>query len=575
MKAEFGKKAKKATAVSLAVLMVFGMFIMAPVFAAEKANYTLEGQDSVSITTAEPQDGYRAFKAINFSGLITATLNEVAADTEGFTQDVTLMLTGSYTTENSTEATPIQETSLGSGAMSWKKDGNISTPAYIDVDGTFIPKVKGEYDLIITANSPDMEPITVQDFTILVDTKFDDIIFTADPKSGAAVGQEIKLNARAEGYDSNILYMFYTEKDGNRVSLGRGTQIDKNGVAWSQITWTPSKEGSYNLIVDAIDRDNGRLVTTQTMNYEVKDWYFNVETDVVFATQEVTIAINDNTPEAQENVTTYELSTRIDGETSWTTEEGNQGAAAAQGFKWTPNEVGNYTLLVKRYIAGELSGEKLLNVEAKDGWIYKSFEMNFATGVVGIPINVKKIATENLTGFYGDLASAEYKLVYEKDNWATWGIAQDMTAVGGENQPENLQAIKWYPKEVGEYTLYLDIKASPNSETYKTQTFKVTISDKWSYEGVQAQSTENKQVKVSPIVKEDAVGALEGAEYKYVWKLGTATDGDWSSWGVAKQFTTNNREETITLPTNGTYTIYVDIMDISGDVQTRTVEVNV
>lgn len=575
MKAEFGKKAKKATAVSLAVLMVFGMFIMAPVFAAEKANYTLEGQDSVSITTAEPQDGYRAFKAINFSGSITATLNEVAADTEDFTQDVTLMLTGSYTTENSTEATPIEETNLGSGTMSWTKETSDNETAYIDVDGTFIPKVKGEYDLIITANSPDMEPITVQDFTILVDTKFDDIIFTADPKSGAAVGQEIELNARAEGYDSNILYMFYTEKDGNRVSLGRGTQIDKNGVAWSQITWTPSKEGSYNLIVDAIDRDNGRLVTTQTMNYEVKDWYFNVETDVVFATQEVTIAINDNTPEAQEGVTTYELSTRIDGETSWTTEEGNQGAAAAQEFKWTPNEVGNYTLLVKRYIAGELSGEKLLNVEAKDGWIYKSFEMNFATGVVGIPINVKKIATENLTGFYGDLASAEYKLVYEKDNWATWGIAQDMTAVGGENQLENLQAIKWYPKEVGEYTLYLDIKASPNSETYKTQTFKVTISDKWSYEGVQARSTGNKQVKVSPIVKEAAEGALEGAEYKYVWKLGTATDGDWSSWGVAKQFTTNNREETITLPTNGTYTIYVDIMDISGDVQTRTVEVNV
>ncbi|WP_160327025.1 PKD domain-containing protein, partial [Tractidigestivibacter scatoligenes] len=75
--------------------------------------------------------------------------------------------------------------------------------------------------------------------------------------------------------------------------------------------------------------------------------------------------------------------------------------------------------------------------------------------------------------------------------------------------------------------------------------------------------TSGEPVTVTPQV----TGDLEGAEYNYVWSYG----GGWDLWGSTVRDTgrgTSDASSTLTLTRPGTYTVYVDVTDRSG--QTRT-----
>ena len=88
----------------------------------------------------------------------------------------------------------------------------------------------------------------------------------------------------------------------------------------------------------------------------------------------------------------------------------------------------------------------------------------------------------------------------------------------------------------------------------------------WSFSGVELSAssvTSGEPVTVTPQV----TGDLEGAEYNYVWSYG----GGWDLWGSTVRDTGKGTSEatgTLTLTRPGTYTVYVDVTDRSG--QTRT-----
>ena len=88
----------------------------------------------------------------------------------------------------------------------------------------------------------------------------------------------------------------------------------------------------------------------------------------------------------------------------------------------------------------------------------------------------------------------------------------------------------------------------------------------WSFTGVSLSApsvTSGEPVTVTPQV----TGDLEGAEYNYVWSYG----GGWDLWGSTVRDTGKGTSEatgTLTLTRPGTYTVYVDVTDRSG--QTRT-----
>jgi hypothetical protein len=95
----------------------------------------------------------------------------------------------------------------------------------------------------------------------------------------------------------------------------------------------------------------------------------------------------------------------------------------------------------------------------------------------------------------------------------------------------------------------------------------------WSFTGVSLSAssvTSGEPVTVTPQV----TGDLDGASYNYVWSYG----GGWDLWGSTVRDTgkgTSDAEGTLTLTRPGTYTVYVDVTDRSGQKRTMSATLEV
>ncbi|MEE8674448.1 hypothetical protein [Tractidigestivibacter scatoligenes] len=104
----------------------------------------------------------------------------------------------------------------------------------------------------------------------------------------------------------------------------------------------------------------------------------------------------------------------------------------------------------------------------------------------------------------------------------------------------------------------------PDGDAATLQSTEAT--PEWSFTGVSLSApsvTSGEAVTVTPQV----TGDLEGAEYNYVWSY----EGGWDLWGSTVRDTgrgTSDASSTLTLTRAGSYTVYVDVTDRSG--QTRT-----
>ena len=63
--------------------------------------------------------------------------------------------------------------------------------------------------------------------------------------------------------------------------------------------------------------------------------------------------------------------------------------------------------------------------------------------------------------------NVKYKFVWQKDNWAKWGVAQDFSSSS---------TCSWTPQESGNYTIYCDVTDSAGNES--TSTCKVSLRSK-------------------------------------------------------------------------------------------------
>ena len=95
----------------------------------------------------------------------------------------------------------------------------------------------------------------------------------------------------------------------------------------------------------------------------------------------------------------------------------------------------------------------------------------------------------------------------------------------------------------------------------------------WEFSGVELSAssvTSGEPVTVTPQV----TGDLDGATYNYVWSYG----GGWDLWGSTVRDTgrgTNEATGTLTLTRAGSYTVYVDVTDRSGQKRTMSTELEV
>ena len=147
----------------------------------------------------------------------------------------------------------------------------------------------------------------------------------------------------------------------------------------------------------------------------------------------------------------------------------------------------------------------------------------------------------------------QYKFVWEKNNWADWGVAQEFS---------DSSTCTWTPTESGTYTIHVDVKDATGKK--QTETIKVTLTEDWSFDSIDITPTEASVVKDPATITVNTSGNTDSLQYKFVWEK-----NNWADWGVA-QNASSNATCTWTPTTSGTYTIHVDIIDSTGKKTTKT-----
>lgn len=156
-----------------------------------------------------------------------------------------------------------------------------------------------------------------------------------------------------------------------------------------------------------------------------------------------------------------------------------------------------------------------------------------------------------------DAQGLQYKYVWEKDNWKSWGVIQDFS--------ENASA-QWSFENAGDYKIYIDIKDAEGKIATQILEYKIRTNI-WEFESIETNLTSPQEKYTVPIrIKANISGETDGLEYKFVWEK-----NDWKQWGVIRSF---SAEESVDWypKESGTYTIYVDVKDLDGNIVTKTID---
>lgn len=219
---------------------------------------------------------------------------------------------------------------------------------------------------------------------------------------------------------------------------------------------------------------------------------------------------------------------------------------------WAATE--DYRDLIYTLVAYQLSCEPLqeigsiANMKVKysndrlnfdiDFWQFTSVQANPASPKVGESTELSVVTS-------GNNAALKYKFVWQKNNWAKWGVARDF---------DSAPSCAWIPPEPGVYTIHIDIADSTNKVTSKSRT--VSVSPLAISTNVQSgiQFSPNMEIELS------ADGAVQSSDvqYKFVWQK-----DNWAKWGVVAP--ASDKPYAHWKPTEaGIYTIHMDVSTPNG-----------
>jgi|GEM_PF-5639448 len=220
---------------------------------------------------------------------------------------------------------------------------------------------------------------------------------------------------------------------------------------------------------------------------------------------------------------------------------------------FTMERPGNYQFYIDvKGIGNEIQTKMLTYTVRLDLWTWKSL-------TTSLPSPQERYAEPIMltADVQGDTQYLQYKFVYRRgNNWNDWGVLQEFSS---------LNTIKWEPKGVGNYTLYVDIRDRENRvETYSIPYSIINV--RWNYRGITTNPVSVQRRGETVTIQTQTTGNTTGLQYKYVW-----TKDNWKEWGVIKPFSNSNTVEWKLPNKTGNYTIYVDVKDRDGNVTTRTV----
>ena len=154
----------------------------------------------------------------------------------------------------------------------------------------------------------------------------------------------------------------------------------------------------------------------------------------------------------------------------------------------------------------------------------------------------------------------QYKFVWHKNNWSEWGVAQAFSEVN---------SVTFIPKSAGNYTFIVDIKDESGKMVSKSTSVRIST-EVWSYNDVVTSPMSPQEKYAGPVMIEALTeGENSNLQYKFVWMK-----NDWREWGVIQPLSGESKVEW-NPPGIGKYTLFVDVKDMDGFLQTKSVSYEV
>lgn len=223
-------------------------------------------------------------------------------------------------------------------------------------------------------------------------------------------------------------------------------------------------------------------------------------------------------------------------------------AGTNNSASFTPTKAGTYQVHIDAIAPNGKVTTKSENVTVGRGW-NPVMSVSKSSPKVGEAISV--------VGSASGAKDAQYKLVWQKDNWKSWGVISNF----GSKRSTGFRA-----SAPGTYELIVDVKDKYGNVSSVSK--KINVGTGWSFTGITGVSNNATVDKGSSVsLKANTSGNMTGLKYKFVWSY-----NNWQSWGVISKGTNANVKWTPSAV--GRYDIYVDAYDNYGNVVTKSLRIN-
>ena len=362
---------------------------------------------------------------------------------------------------------------------------------------------------------------------------------------GLVKGDTVGISADVSGDTDGLQYKFYWQKQGTGTDAGTSGVIAGPSEKPSA-EWTIDEDGTYQVRCDVIDSEGTVTKSTScTVSRYTVDGLGAPSS--ARAGQGVSLKARVS---GDASGLRYKFVWERDGWKEWGVVGGS--AQDSPEATWTPTEPGDYTVTLD-VIDGSKTRHATAGIKVYKKYVIKGASLKTEGGgiaTVGSNCTIK-IESE------GDTSGLKYKLVWEKDDWKSWGVVR---------QFDTSDTCEWVPSVSGSVSIHLDVVDADGAKS--TFCYPVSISrEQFSYDSLTCDSD---LIQQGGTVSVDAntSGQTDFLTYKFVWSR-----DNWAEWGVAQKGKSNHLNWTPSKP--GEYTISCDVIASDGSVLSKAVSFGV
>ncbi|WP_417229670.1 L,D-transpeptidase family protein [Thermophilibacter sp.] len=366
------------------------------------------------------------------------------------------------------------------------------------------------------------------------------------------LGETVLVSAGASGEGvGELAYNYVWSRNGSWDEGEWDSTVNQTGSRTGSGTWEfkPSRAGRYTIYVNAADRagisHERSLTLTVSETYEFEGLNFSEgERLQIDSPTSGTIDFSGNTVGLQ-----YKLVWEKDNWDNWGI---IKEMSSDNVFEWDPQISGDVTF----HIDVKDSTGKIHSIAVKDS--IADEELIFSGILVSPSSNLSVGDSITITPLYTASTSKylRFKYVWSRDNWESWGVL---------SFPSTASSCSFDLSFSGDIEFYVDIVDSTGNTVTRSTPVHIE-SEEWKFSGVSV-SSDLCTVGDTVDIAAETTGESSYLTYKFVWEK-----DNWDSWGVISK--SSSPQITWKPSAPGDYTIYCDITDSAGAVQTKTAPVS-